>query len=37
MGCKSSNQKYLEKLIKISNKKVDERVVEAIIINTLCK
>jgi Ca2+-binding EF-hand superfamily protein len=35
MGCKSANQKYIEDIIKISSGKVDERIIELIIINTI--
>lgn len=36
MGCKTSSQKFVEKIIKHSNRDIGERDIELIMINTFC-
>jgi hypothetical protein len=37
MGCTPLRQRYLEKLKKISQNSIEERIVEQIMLSTLCK
>jgi hypothetical protein len=37
MGCETSRQKHMRKLKELSSNKLDERIIENIMMNTHCK